>query len=70
MHRILVAAGLALLVSGCGSPVVQNFNPNAPSPLYGGASCPGSAESIGGGQPTPYNCIPGGREGGGSRINR
>ena len=74
MQKVLIAAGAALLLAGCGIGVTRNFNPNAPSPLYGGASCPGSAESASGAAPTPYDCIPGGREGsnngGGGRLNR
>jgi hypothetical protein len=74
MRRFLVPTGLVLLLAGCGYGVQQNYNPNAPSPLYGERGCPGSAFSAAGGEPTPYDCIPGGREGGdhggGGRINR
>jgi hypothetical protein len=65
MLRILVPTGLVLLLAGCGHGVQQNYNPNAPSPLFGERGCPGSATSMAGGEATPLDCIPGGREGGG-----
>ena len=62
-HKILLAVGVVLMLAGCNG-VRSPYPPNAPSPLYGGAPCPGSATSASGGEPTPYDCIPGGREGG------
>ena len=59
--RIVLLSSLALL-SGCGAGVVNHYAPDAPSPLYGGNPCPASATSASGGDPTPYDCIPGGRE--------
>ena len=71
MHKIVIPAGLVLMLAACGAGVGTHYSPNAPSPLYGGAPCPGSATSMAGGDPTPYDCVPGGREGNsGGRISR
>jgi hypothetical protein len=64
MRKFIVPAGVALLLSGCG--VGQSRDQaDLGSPLYAGRPCPGSATSVAGGPPTPYSCVPGGRESGG-----
>jgi hypothetical protein len=62
--KLLVASGLALSIAGC-TGVGTHYSADAPSPLYGGRPCPASASSAAGGEPTPWDCIPGGRETGG-----
>ena len=66
MHRFLIPVGLALLVASCGNPRVYQYD-SEPSPLYGGGPCPGSATNSAGGQATPLDCVPGGRESSGNR---
>lgn len=67
MYRMVVPGALALALAGCQPANVPDYS-NTPSPLYGGvAPCPGSATSASGGPATPYDCVPGGREGGGGR---
>ena len=61
---IVILGGFALAIAGC-TGVGTHYDPDAPSPLYGGRPCPASATSAAGGEPTPYDCIPGGRESGG-----
>ena len=64
MKIYLAVIAMSLMITAChSSHPAATSDAYAPSPHYGNlASCPGSATSIEGGNPTPHDCVPGGTE--------
>jgi hypothetical protein len=68
MRRFVISASVVLLLGGCADQRHEDRS-EQPSPLYAERPCPGSATSIAGGPATPFDCVPGGREGSGRNSN-
>lgn len=60
MKSILAAIAAGVMVAGCSA---APFDMRVDSRHFA-QNCPASATSIAGGPPTPYSCLPGGRESG------